>query len=78
MAETKNKKLYRSRKNRMIGGVCGGLGEYFDVDPTIIRLLWVVIFLMGGSGVLIYIIFWIVLPEEDEVKEVKNDKKETK
>lgn len=78
MTNTKNKKLYRSKTNRMIGGVCGGLGEYFDVDPTIIRLLWVVIFFMGGSGILIYIIFWIVLPEEDEVKEVKNDKKEAK
>ncbi len=73
-----NKKLYRSSKNKILGGVCAGLGEYFDVDPTVIRLLWVVIFLMGGSGILIYIIFWIVLPEEDTVKEVKNDKKGTK
>ncbi len=78
MAETKSKRLYRSKTDRIIGGVCGGLGKYFDVDPTIIRLLWVVIFLMGGSGILIYIIFWIVLPEEDTLKEVKNDKKGTK
>lgn len=68
------KKLYRSKKNRMIGGVCGGLGEYFDVDPTLIRLLWAVIFFMGGSGLLVYIIFWIILPEEEEEKEGKNEK----
>jgi phage shock protein C len=69
------KKLYRSRKNKVLGGVCGGLGEYFDIDPSLIRLLWVVVFLMGGSGLLIYIIFWIVLPEEKEVEDVKGRKK---
>jgi phage shock protein C len=74
-----SKKLYRSKKNRMIAGVCGGLGEYFDVDPTLIRLLWVIVFFMGGSGVLIYTIFWIVLPEEEESgKEVKDEKQKTK
>ncbi len=75
MSSTKGKKLYRSKTDRMIGGVCGGLGEYFDVDPNVIRLLWVVVFLMGGSGLLIYIILWIILPEEDTVKEVENGKK---
>lgn len=74
----KNKQLYRSKKNRIIGGVCGGLGEYFDVDPTLIRLVWVIVFLMGGSGLLVYIIFWIILPEEDSIKEVKNDKEKSK
>jgi phage shock protein C len=74
-----SKKLYRSKKNRIIAGVCGGLGKYFDVDPTLIRLLWVIVFFMGGSGVLIYIIFWIVLPEEEESeKEVKDVKEKTK
>ena len=69
------KKLYRSNKNKILGGVCGGLGEYFDIDPTLIRLLWVVVVLMGGSGVLIYIIFWIILPEgENNEKEVKSEK----
>ncbi len=74
----KNKQLYRSKKNRIIGGVCGGLGEYFNVDPTLIRLVWVIVFLMGGSGLLVYIIFWIILPEEDSIKEVKNDKEKSK
>ena len=73
------KKLYRSKKNRILGGVCGGLGEYFDIDPSLIRLLWVFVFLMGGSGLLICIIFWIVLPEEEESgKEMKNAKEKTK
>jgi len=48
----------------MIGGVCGGLGEYFNVDPTIIRVLWVAITLLGGAGVIAYLILWIVMPLE--------------
>ena len=58
-----NKRLYRSKNNCMIAGVCGGLGEYFDMDPTFIRLLWVLFILAGGSGVLAYIIAWIVIPQ---------------
>ncbi|HJH29293.1 MAG TPA: PspC domain-containing protein [Methanosarcinaceae archaeon] len=57
------KRLYRSRNNSMIAGVCGGLGEYFDMDPTFIRLLWIVFTLAGGSGILAYIIAWIVIPQ---------------
>ncbi len=57
------KRLYRSRDNSMIAGVCGGLGEYFDIDPTFIRLLWVLFILAGGSGILAYIIAWIVIPQ---------------
>lgn len=57
------KRLYRSRDNFMIAGVCGGLGEYFDMDPTFIRLLWIVFTLAGGSGILAYIIAWIVIPQ---------------
>ncbi len=57
-------KLYRSKKNRIIAGVCGGIGEYFKVDPTLIRLLWLLISIMGGSGVVAYIIAWIIIPEE--------------
>ena len=56
------KKLYKSRDNRMISGVCAGIAEYFNMDPTIIRLAWV-LFLLGGSGVLGYIIAAIVIPE---------------
>jgi len=58
------KRLYRSRTEKMVAGVCGGLAQYFNVDPTIIRLLWVFITLIGGAGVLAYIILWIVVPQE--------------
>lgn len=57
------KRLYRSRDQRMISGVCGGLAEYINLDPTIIRLLWV-IFGITGVGVLAYIIALIVVPEQ--------------
>ena len=57
------KKLYKSRDNRMISGVCAGIAEYFNMDPTIIRLAWVLFSLVGGSGVLGYIIAAIVIPE---------------
>ncbi len=58
------KRLYRSRKTRILGGVSGGLSEYLDVDVTLIRVLWVLVTLLGGSGVLAYIILWIIVPEE--------------
>ncbi len=57
------KRLYRSKKNRVIAGVCGGLGDYFDVDPTLIRLIWV-LFMFTGAGILAYIIAWIIMPEK--------------
>ena len=57
------KKLYKSRDNRMISGVCAGIAEYFNMDPTIISLAWVLFSLLGGSGVLGYIIAAIVIPE---------------
>lgn len=55
------KKLYRSRKNYMISGVCGGVGEYFDIDPTIIRLIVAFTMLLGG-GVIVYLIAWFIIP----------------
>jgi phage shock protein PspC (stress-responsive transcriptional regulator) len=59
------KRLYRSRKDLMLGGVCGGLGEHIDVDPTIIRVVWAVVTLLTiGTGLLAYIIAWILIPEE--------------
>ncbi len=57
-------RLYRSRTNKMIGGVAGGLAEYFNVDVTLMRLLFIIVFLAGGSGVLIYIVLWIIVPLE--------------
>ena len=58
-----NRKLYKSNQNKMISGVCGGLGEFFDVDPTLIRLLWVIFALAAGSGLLVYIASAIIIPE---------------
>ncbi|MHB8580710.1 MAG: PspC domain-containing protein [Ignavibacteriaceae bacterium] len=58
------KKLYRSRNDKMIGGVAGGLGDYFDIDVTLIRIIFIVALVVGGSGILAYIILWIVVPEE--------------
>jgi len=57
------KKMYRSVEDRKIAGVCGGIGEYFDIDPTLVRLLAVALVLAGGSGVLAYILAWIIIPE---------------
>ena len=61
---TETQKLYRSRDDRMIGGVCGGLGEFFDIDPTLIRLLFVLLTIFGGSGVLVYLVMLFIVPEE--------------
>ena len=58
------KKLYKSKGNRYIAGVCGGIAEYFNVDPTVVRVLWVIFSLMGGSGVLAYIAAALLIPEE--------------
>ena len=57
------KKLYRSERDVKIGGVCGGLAEYFDIDPSIIRIVWAAWVLFGGTGLIAYIIAWIVLPK---------------
>lgn len=59
-----SKKLYKSRKNKILCGVCGGLADYFGIDPTIIRVIWVLFCLAGGSGVIAYIILCLVMPEE--------------
>ncbi|KAA3659261.1 MAG: PspC domain-containing protein [Chloroflexi bacterium] len=57
------KKLTRPMDNRMVAGVCAGLANYFNIDPTIVRLLFVILGLVGGSAVLIYLVLWIVMPE---------------
>jgi phage shock protein C, pspC len=56
------KKLYKSNQNKMIDGVCGGIAEYFGIDPTVVRLIWALFSLMGGSGILAYIIAAIIIP----------------
>ena len=59
------KRLYRSKKNRMIAGVCGGIAEHVEADPTIIRLLWVLGTLLWGAGLIAYILAWIIIPGKD-------------
>jgi phage shock protein C len=61
------RRLYRSTTEKMIGGVCGGLAEYFDIDPVLVRILFVVATFAGGSGVLAYIICWIIIPQRPYV-----------
>ena len=56
------RKLYRSRNDSRIAGICGGLGEYLDIDPTLVRLIFVLLALTGGHGVLLYIILWLIVP----------------
>jgi phage shock protein C len=62
MATTR--KLYRSKTNRQLGGVCGGLAEYFNLDATLIRVLFVVLAVLGGSGIVLYLALWIIVPKE--------------
>ncbi|MBW2980084.1 PspC domain-containing protein [Candidatus Woesearchaeota archaeon] len=58
------KRLYRSKKNRVLAGVCSGIGEYLEVDPTVVRLIWVILTLVSfGVGILAYILAWIIIPE---------------
>ena len=58
------KKLYKSNTNKVIDGVCGGIGEYFNIDPTLVRLAWVVFCALGGSGLLAYIIMALIVPRQ--------------
>jgi len=59
------KKLYRSSTKKMLGGICGGLSDYFNVDVTLVRLLWVAAIIFGfGAGIILYFICWLIIPEE--------------
>lgn len=66
------KTLYRTEKDKMIGGVCGGLGEYFEIDPTLVRLFFALIFFGYGSGLMLYIFLWIIMPSEAVLQARKN------
>lgn len=59
------RKLYRSESDRMVGGVCGGLGDYLDIDSTLVRIIFVALALMGGPGFLVYLILLIIVPSEE-------------
>ncbi len=60
------KRLYKSNQNKVLDGVCGGIAEYFNIDPTLIRLGWVVFCALGGSGVLAYIVAALIIPRNPE------------
>lgn|SRR5574341_408964 len=61
-----NKRLYRSRKEVMIAGVCGGVAEYFDIDPVIVRLITVLLVFAGGAAILVYLLAWLIIPKAPE------------
>ena len=61
------RKLYRSRNQRMIAGVCGGLADYFNVDATLVRVLFLLLAVFGGTGLVIYIVMWIIVPDVSKV-----------
>ena len=61
-----SKQLYRSRTSRKIAGVCGGLGEYMNLDPTVVRLIWVLLFFFAGVGILAYLIAALIIPENPD------------
>ena len=58
------RKLYRSKTNRKLAGVCGGMAQYFNVDATLIRVLFVLLAVLGGSGLVLYVAMWIIVPKE--------------
>jgi len=64
--ETKPRRLTRSNRNKMIAGVCGGIAEYLDMDPTLVRVLYVLVSILSAAfpGILVYIVLWLVIPEE--------------
>ncbi|MEK6900161.1 MAG: PspC domain-containing protein [Nanoarchaeota archaeon] len=63
------KRLYRSRTDKVFGGVCGGLARYFEVDPVVVRLIWAIIIVFSmGMGILAYLIAWMIIPEEPAQK----------
>lgn len=64
-----SRNLYRSEKNKIIAGIAGGLGEYFNIDPVIIRVIFVVLALFGGAGIPLYLIFWLVIPKESDLNQ---------
>jgi phage shock protein C len=60
------KRIYRSRNDKILAGICGGLGHYLNIDPVFIRILFIILLLTVGSGILIYLLAWILIPLEPE------------
>ncbi|VVB70105.1 PspC domain protein [uncultured archaeon] len=61
---SKIKRLYRSDSDKILGGVCGGFAEYFQVDPVLVRIIWIAICFLWGVGILLYLIAWIIVPKK--------------
>lgn len=77
MADKPIKRLYRSRNDRLIGGVCAGLADYFNIDPTVMRLLYILLcFISLGSGVLIYVLLWVIVPESKTYQMPPQDRRD--
>ena len=68
------KRLYRSRTERQFAGVCGGIADYLAIDPTIVRILWVILSVAGGPGIVLYVIMAAVVPEEPEFVQTTAEK----
>jgi phage shock protein PspC (stress-responsive transcriptional regulator) len=60
------KRFFRSRRDGLIAGVCGGLAEYFDVDPSLVRLIFILAIFLGGAGLVVYLVAWLIVPENPE------------
>ncbi len=67
MEKQKRQKIYRSQDDKIIGGVCGGIGEYFNIDPIIVRVIFVLSVLFSGSGLILYLILWLVFPNKSNI-----------
>ena len=65
-----SKQLIRPREGRMVAGVCAGLGDYFGVDANLVRLIFAAVSVFGGAGVLVYLVAWLVVPEEGEDRSI--------
>lgn len=63
------KRLYRSETDKKIAGVCGGLAEYFNIDPAIVRIIFLALALFWGGGIILYIVFWICVPKKSSLKQ---------
>jgi phage shock protein C len=63
---TPSKRLYRVREGRVIAGVCAGIAAYFGIDPTLVRLAFALVTIFGGAGILLYLVAWIVIPDEGD------------
>ncbi len=69
-------RLYRSKDDRIIAGVCGGIAEHMDLDPSLVRIAFILVGLSTGIPIILYLVMWLIIPSEGEVKDVSFDKEE--